>query len=735
MGFKYGDNVDIRTQLILKQKDGTEALLSFGTKEAKKAYVKLLTSKGSTPKEEPIESPPDVGEALEQPLAVSCEVSEEQLQKLRRMGWLRDNTETESPEVEKPKVRDIPPALKPESKTKTAVFGGGRQVEMGSLNAGILGYLIIQICKEEEVGKELERIQGLTKEEVREELDGVLKYQGGKHLDIISAILNSYTWALTDQKLLDKLLGTEARILQYQNENDPVLGVVKDYKTFKGENLIGHVLMSLREELGGCPDPRIALVKGKRRYSVAEMSPGEEDSQELKESFALAQAQVFLGKRPSSEKRIAKWEKSCAELVSFILSKEWWPFPSVEEFVLVRGKMTGFVPRPLSEWLELCATAIGTKFIGAKEHGALGGSYVQGVEEVKIGKTKIHTESYVLSRDSHKVHLYLSEASEWWTWFLSEQTAKLTPEDLAELTGILAAVQMQAGVQGWEVNGSEFHMWSSSEEHSWNFKTRVVEARQTRKAFATTIINGEPVSSNWTLVWLALKGLQTFKGINGILAALTNLWEREANYGHRWEDSHPTRRIRDNSGAPLISKFGFCFNQAEILNGQFNYKLFLELVASPAYRHDCYVDKNGMKLMAGNGAGAAALTSIQYTQEGLAAFEALDAGCNPLMVMALILGDKDLWKGMVDVLAGTDPNLVVMRHFGMFVTGNDGAKVTKFLNRAQQGGSWNEAYAVVTWKGKEWKRSQSALQVKESSCESWVPATPQDEQALLDSLF
>lgn len=740
MTYQYGVNCDVNTNLILKHGEGKESLLCFGTKEAKKAYVRMLKGKGLKTQTEVNETPPDVAEGLEQPepvLAVSCGITEEQLQKLRRMGWLRDEPTEEKPEMVKPKLGIIPIPLQPHTaQTKAPVVVKGRRVIMGNLLSGILGYLTIQFCKEEEVGTELERIQKLSKEQAMEELDGVLKYHG-ESLDIVAAILNTYSWALeADEKLVDALLRTDTRILQYHTEKDQVLGMAKDFQTYKGKNLVGHVLMSLRAELGGKQDPRIELVRGKREYSIAELNPDPNTEEGLKRGYALAQAQVFLGKRPNSESAGAKWDVCRSELVDFILGKEWWPFPSVEEFVLVGDNSGEFIARPLTEWLQLSAS-LGTQYIGAKEHSTLGGSYLEGVETIRVGTGEpVKTISYVLSRDSHKVHLYLRDSSEWWTWFLSEQSAKLTPEDLAELTRILSPVQLVGGCEGSEANGHMFHIWSGSEEYSWNFGHRIVDARQTRKAFGTIIIQGKPVSSNWTLVWLALQCVQNMKGVNGVLADLTNLWEREANYGHRWEETHPTKRIRDNSGAPLVSYTDYdCFNQATIRNGKFTYELFQNLVASPEYRHDCYVDKNGMKLMAGNGAGAAALTSIQYSQEALDAFEALDAGCNPLVVLALILKEEDLFTGMVEVLAGTNPALIIMRQFGYFVTANDGAKVAKFLNRAQQGGSWSEAYAWIVWKGKTWKRSESALQILEQAEQSWVPATAQDRKALLDSLF
>jgi hypothetical protein len=76
-----------------------------------------------------------------------------------------------------------------------------------------------------------------------------------------------------------------------------------------------------------------------------------------------------------------------------------------------------------------------------------------------------------------------------------------------------------------------------------------------------------------------------------------------------------------------------------------------------------------------------------------------------------------------------------MMEFGVFTTLNDGAKVTKFLNRAQQGGSWNEGYAEILWNGTLFTRRESAMKVVQWPKETWVNATPEDEEALLHHLL
>ena len=170
-------------------------------------------------------------------------------------------------------------------------------------------------------------------------------------------------------------------------------------------------------------------------------------------------------------------------------------------------------------------------------------------------------------------------------------------------------------------------------------------------------------------------------------------------------------------------------------NARFTPELVYQLIHTPAYRYDAYVDKNGMQLLAGNGAGAAALTAVSYPQVALDAFEALDAGVNPLLVLPLVFNERQMAEFIPQLLDGVPPALLVLLEFGVFATLNDGAKVTKFLNRAQQGGSWNEAYTEVLWQGQLFTRRESAMRVVQWPKETWVPATEEDEVALLNELI
>jgi hypothetical protein len=90
---------------------------------------------------------------------------------------------------------------------------------------------------------------------------------------------------------------------------------------------------------------------------------------------------------------------------------------------------------------------------------------------------------------------------------------------------------------------------------------------------------------------------------------------------------------------------------------------------------------------------------------------------------------------MVEILSGTKPALIVMRKFGLFVTLNDGAKMPKFLNRAQQGASWNEALVEVEFQGGVIKRSPSLMTIQLNYQTDWVKANEQDEIDFLNDIL
>jgi len=761
---KYNVNVDFATQIILRDEEGNPKLvMTFPTEEAAAEYRKFLRKVRKDKLRKEREANQDLPTTPEPELEDNVKEQEteplldpQQMEALRKLGWLRDDPEEAEPDpeakAEKPRLKDVPSSLKPRGSKSALVRTDkekGEAVWMPSVVHAIYANLLLDTGKVEgkEVAREMERLRSLDDSGMWEELDAVLV--GFSDAQVVDAIRESYLGMLMPEEhkqLRDKLIGTGNAILQCQFQDEETLmsaiklGVLKNAETWEGDNLIGHVLMSLRAEFGGTQDPRIDLVRGEREYTIDEMTPPEELDASGLAAIAEKQAELLLGKRPESKKRGPLYDKSMEELKGFIVSKKFWPFPVFDECVLWSEPSlspAGNTPQPMKDWLAFCHQVAGVQFSGGKRHEVLGGKYLQGVTQIKLSKSvTMEVTEYDVLRDSHKIHINLSAGGEWWTWYMSEVCAKLSAQDLVVLFEILGRYQNGASGVDLHCEGTKAVLSSGGEKYEWNFRYRSVKARQSRKAFATIIINGKNVSSNFVLLWLALVGVKEgIRSINGLLSSLTNLWEREANYGHSWESSHPTRRIRDNSGAPLTGSKGFSIMNLQIGNGKFSYELFQELVATPAYRHDCYTDKVGMKLMAGGGAGAAALTSLRYPKVILKAFDALDAGVNPLLVLPLVLDKGQMFVALSQLLSGTSASLILLRQFGEFVTANDGAKVAKFLNRAQQGGSWPEALTVITFNGEVYSRTKSMMTVVESSRDYWVPATTQDEEDLLKSLF
>jgi hypothetical protein len=562
-------------------------------------------------------------------------------------------------------------------------------------------------------------------------------------LDVLGTLLEVYRNLLANnQKVLDHLINTGDSILVYKTENNTTLGVVEDKKakTKEGNNLLGNALMFLRFEFGGAPDPRLGLLRGKRQFQATDLQPCPEPESEGEEEWAKETAILLAGRQGTGEKQLNAWSEKVNSLTDFIVRKGWWAFPEFPcheehptQVVFVMTGDKGGIPGNFKTWISKLYEA-GYEFYSAKKHSMLGEGYlIPYADQLPINGINYPTLPYDQRDASAWLELNSRNMADWYAWYLSEQTGKLEPEDVAELAGIL--MQGRGGAQV-SVSGPVVSLKKGSELYSWNFKTRTVSARNGRsyKAFKKAIINELPTDSSWVLLTLCIRAQGSFKSFNGILASLTNLWEREANYGHSWEDNHPTRIIRDNSGAPLKFKSSMNSNdpfKMNIKNGVFSTDLVDRLISSAAYRHDIFVDKNASKLMAGSGAGAAALTGVWYPEQAHKAFAALDAGVNPLLVLSEILTETQLLEYLPRLLAGTPASMVVLEEFGWFVTMNDGAKVTKFLNRASQGGSWNEAYCWLEWQGENLTRKMSAMGILQEKPAGTEAASDADELGLL----
>lgn len=712
-------------ELLIQVSMGVNHILSFATSLARVTFTNLLQTQGAMMDHGSWVLPSNV------------------LQSLRDIGWLRDKPSTNNEAVMEVQ---LPHSLLPMGYTPSAVIfsqdGELRKCSMPTILQAILGYLAFETTQEKDIVSVLGKIKALSPADAGKEFSNG-KWNGKS---LIIAIEQAYRYTLdSDAEALKDLLDSGNEVLQYQTtaeHEDITLGVAKSGKNWQGKNLVGHVLMALRHEYGGEPDPRLELIRGYREYSMEELQPGGDSFGEIRDTVAELQAQFLLGDAPSIKQveELVEYNECVAALKGFILDNDWWPFPMFQgsdEVVLVEDSSNPAsicCPEPFLKWMAQLHHLGAMSFIGAEKVG-YGDDMISPVSQLDLGeKQPISVRPYNSHADALKVHIHLGRGAEWWTWYLSEQSAKLAPTQLVKLFTILAKTKMNA--VEWTTTSNEIHFISGNEFYTWNFSTRGIDARQYRKAFKFVILNDKPVSSNFTLIWLALRALDGFKGLNGTLNSLANLWEREANYGYQWEEDHPTRMVRDNSWAPLgvrgdlLESFGLT-----LLNGTFTYELFLKLISTPACRHDAYVDKNGMKVLAGNGAGAASLTSIKYPQLALDAFDALDAGVNPLLVLALVLPKDELFTGMVEILSGTKPALIVMRKFGLFVTLNDGAKMPKFLNRAQQGASWNEALIEVEFMGGTIKRSPSLMTIQINYNPEWVRATEQDEIDFLNDIL
>lgn len=723
--------MSIKTQLRLASSNTT---LSFDTEAQKGAYVKMVKGLGAKVAPIPAEVEAFASEVPMEVLVQEVTLLPEQLDALSKLGWLQEK----APELVKLKTKDISLGkLNPLGRaTKSMVTYQAVEYPMPTIYSAIVGNLLAQDVLPGDIADTLSKIPTLNPDTLVNYCKSVIERSEGQ-VDILEAIELAYLQAIElDPKLEEALVATGDTLLVYNTEADGIMGQMLDGRDRVGDNLIGHVLMHIRAIVGGSLDPRVQVIRGKKVYKAEDIQPkfGTHEGELSPLELAMIQGKYFIGKVPTTEKKLAIYEEQLKLLAEFMVSRNWWTFPELRQCVFIFNGGINTMPKPLKEWIGFLANEAGEVFSAAKGHETLGMSYLQPVEkEFRVSADlTFNCVPYDPTMASNWLQLPLNQAAEWWAWYLSEQTAKLSPEDLVELFTILTMGKMGAVAV---TNGSKLTLSQGSEIYEWNFRYGSIKARQDRKAFKTTITNQSGVSSKFTMLWLALQCHKEFKGINNILNRLTNLWEREANYGHQWEEGHPTKVIRDNSGAPIPWTNGYGTPLGIMpVNGKFNTELFLSLVHTPAYRHDAYIDKNGNKLLAGNGAGAAALTAISYPDKALWAFECLDAGVNPLLVLPLVLDAVKASRAISKVLKDTHPALIIMMEFGLFRTANDGAKITKFLNRAQQGGSWNEVYAYLVDKitGDITHRSRSKFVVAKEAKADWVMATEEDEQALLD---
>lgn len=146
-------------------------------------------------------------------------------------------------------------------------------------------------------------------------------------------------------------------------------------------------------------------------------------------------------------------------------------------------------------------------------------------------------------------------AHEMGTWFLAWsvfQMRKLAPAELAELSVLL---QPGLELKTNEEKHSGLHISHANNEAFINLNTRdvLVSRGQDRLGMKMCAVNGYGLPALPLLAILAVKvGSKRFNGsLSNEINELPNLWLRDANYGHKWEDDHPTRAIVDDFRLPI----------------------------------------------------------------------------------------------------------------------------------------------------------------------------------------
>jgi hypothetical protein len=683
---------------------------------------------------------------------------------LRRLGWLKDEAQVSQEKKEEPApikvknlysgplgvayTREIPGVGKAQSIYSALIIGCLRDVEKRAKETArgnkeslkqIEAYFGAGVQKkylslDEEHGKVFLQEQIIPKLQV----------------DLFEALVGVLEDSMTEA-VEEALLATGKNLLVYPSDEDALLGITNR----GGKNLLGIAWMYIRSKIGGYGDPRIEALKGKKVALVEDWEMENDTEQEILEEVSEAMARCLLPQEPNgeNEKKYQRWEERLEAIQGFILENKWWPFPMMVDIVLEFGEEGISVPKPLKDWTFWCINKFydlrgEVCLAGAREHRVLGKGFLEGIDKklkftYKDEQGNKQEDTVLLPAYSPEEHgqwltLKMGEIQSWWSWFLSEQTQKLSPEKQAELVGILC--MNQPGGPEVKVRGSRVDFDMGSEVYSFNFEWRYVKARQSRKAFHKALYYNKACDTGWTLVWLAVTCFKEGDKINGVMNLLPNLWQREANYGWSWEKNHPTRIIREESGAPLNWETGYGVFGLEPVNRKFTWEVMKSLLGQEEYKFGVYTDKNATVLMAGANAAKAGLTAISYPEEALWAFEALENGANPLLVLGAILPPSQLFGVVMELLEGTTAEFIILREFGVFRTACDGAKVTKILNRVQQGASFNECWAVLVYRDAEGnitlevKREASAMSVRLKEEPIVVMATKEQEQGLLASM-
>lgn len=542
-----------------------------------------------------------------------------------------------------------------------------------------------------------------------------------------------------------KLLATKGYLLLSPVGDDRTLGGIYDSfnKELRGENLWGQALMYCRALLGGQESPAVTALRQTQSLLNHEWS-----WDVMEDETIVDMVGIFLGRvpkaNPESKASIARNEfltNRQQRLVEFIMRTGWQPLPRLEGVVFSKKDK---LPRALRDWMFLLTASKNQPEVLALSQQMSESSF--GCNEAHSLKAKVYLGEILLSEVGLgetqvlpvlEEGLQVKDASAFYAWFLGEQTSLLSPEDKTELFEILFLSRGQiltvAGPSVCISDKADF----SQHTLTIDFSTRWVIGSMGRLAFPKAVFGNLPGKTDWLLIQLGLMsgGMTSVRGINAVLNGLPNLWVREANYGHQWESDHPTPITKNNSYMPLGVK-GICsasqLTGLVFSNDSFGEETIKSVIHLPEFRYSWLTDKTSMKLISSE--GTPSLTAIRYTQEAEEALGLLDLGCDAFWVYnTYFKTPEEILDAMKMVFfEGVDPRVPIMFHGGVLVTGLDGSKSTKLLNRGQQFTTFNEVVVNIHFGGKKFQRSQCGLKVaRQPLLGVEVIATEKDEEDFL----
>ena len=529
--------------------------------------------------------------------------------------------------------------------------------------------------------------------------------------------------------LQEKLLKTKGYLLLNREEERVLGGKWDDFKrVLYGQNLWGEALMIIRRSLGGEENPALSAL----RMSQMEIH-GNWTWESMTSELIQEMASVFLGKVPkltegskSSIKRMEAYTSKLEALVGFMERTGWQPLPRLEDTVF--QTKAGF-PRALLDWMfviQAAETDARFKLSPQLESCFFWSNDLKAV--LKNTKTwylghllqelGVPSEQPMVPTPDQKGRIVIRDAGAFYAWYLGEQTALLSPEDKGELCSILLGENesYKIKVTGGKVTLEDEYMYSSHSMSVDMGQGWVTLSGEPKKAFPMVVFGHLPSRSDWLLIELVLMAgdMGTVRHMANQINLLPNLWQREANYGYQWETDHPTPLIKNGGYMPLSvesTRSETDLTGLNFFNKKFSGETLMACISLPAFRYGFFTDKTSMKMV--STAGKAALTSIAYSAEAEEAMNLLDLGFDPFWVYNEYFDTQEEIIAALQMIYFTkvDPRYPIQVHGGYFVSGLDGSKVTKLLNRAQQFSSFLEALVTVFLEEETYTRVQCGLRV------------------------